>query len=363
LVGVALVGALLATAGVADAITPAMFATDSSGIVLVHANCPGGAVSDTGFLVGDAVVMTANHVVKGCSGIRVHTTAGEWIGAASTKPWSESDGSDIDVATLGLVHSTYGHVFEFRTGQVPVGGSVSTLGHPLGADLALTQGKVLLRAKRQIFVRLLGGEGDSGAPLVDGAGLIVGILQSGYGKTDLLGQRTAGLVSGYDFSSRWAAWRTALCKAYPSGGIPDCAGVAPAGVASATTFASAARSGNTWYWTPGECKSRLAHGVETGDGRSFYPSRSYCVGIAGCAWGASQTQRLYTTFYAIMRSYEGVVRTMTLRATGRDTWSGDKLVLRNRSMTASQFDSYDSAITKAAAAVIAKQGCRVGVFG
>jgi hypothetical protein len=363
LVGIGALAALSLGVGSASGLSPTMFATVSTGIVLVHATCSGGEVSGTGFLIGDGVVMTANHVVKGCSNVRVHTPAGAWIAVTSWQPWNEADSSDVDIATLELAHTTYGHVFRFRTGQIPLRGSVSMLGHPLGADIALTQGKVILRAKRQIFVRLLGGEGDSGAPLVDDAGLVVAILQNGYGRTDVLGQRTAGLVSGYDFSSRWAAWRTALCKAYPNGGIPDCAGVGTAGVDKATTFASAAHSGNTWYWTPGECKSVLARGVETGDSRTFYPSRSYCVGTAGCAWETAQTQRLYTTFYAIMRSYDGVVRTMTLRATGRDTFSGQKLVLRSTSMSEAQFDSLDGTINKAAAGVIAKQGCRSGVFG
>ena len=54
-------------------------------------------------------------------------------------------------------------------------------------------------------------------------GNVVAILQEGWGRgTDVIGQRTAGVVSGYDFSSRWAAWRHLLCRAYPFGGIADC---------------------------------------------------------------------------------------------------------------------------------------------
>jgi len=115
-----------------------------------------------------------------------------------------------------------GYVFHFRSSQAPIGANLAAIGHPLGADLAVTQGKVLARSHRQLFVRLLGGEGDSGAPFVDTAGDVVAILQNGYGGTDVIGQHTAGVVSGYDFSSRWAAWRHVLCKTYPHGGIESC---------------------------------------------------------------------------------------------------------------------------------------------
>jgi len=96
------------------------------------------------------------------------------------------------------------------------------MGHPLATDVALTQGSVILRSQGQLFVRLLGGEGDGGAPIVDSNGRVVAMLQDGYGGRDIIGQRTSGLVSGYDFSSRWAAWRATLCKDFPSADVPHC---------------------------------------------------------------------------------------------------------------------------------------------
>jgi len=57
----------------AASLDPLTFSQDSTGIVLVEARCPGGTDAGTGFLVSADLVMTARHVIKGCSDIRVHT--------------------------------------------------------------------------------------------------------------------------------------------------------------------------------------------------------------------------------------------------------------------------------------------------
>lgn len=216
-------GMLVAAAGAtsASAVDPRTFAEVSTGIVRVRAECRGGTSSGTGFLVGARVVMTARHVVRGCHDIRVHTTSG-WIPVKNATPWYEHDDSDIDIATLRLEWDADGHIFQLRSSQALAGLNVAAIGHPLGTAIGVTQGKIMFRSRRHVFVRLLGAEGASGSPFIDGQGRVVAILQNGYGSEDAIGQRTSGVVSGYDFSSRWAAWRRVLCKAYPSGGIADC---------------------------------------------------------------------------------------------------------------------------------------------
>jgi S1-C subfamily serine protease len=214
--------ATAAGAGSASAIDPATFAEVSSGIVRVKADCGRQISTGTGFLIGRRVVMTARHVVRGCRNIRVHDRSG-WITVKNAFPWFEGDGSDIDVATLRLDRDSEGHVFGFRPGQAGVGLNVAAIGHPLGGNLGYSQGRIMFRQSRRVYVRLLGGEGGSGSPVVDGQGRVVAILQRGYGSEDVIGQSTAGVISGYDFSSRWVAWRRVLCKAYRYGGIVDCA--------------------------------------------------------------------------------------------------------------------------------------------
>jgi S1-C subfamily serine protease len=223
-VAAALLIALALGAGQAKALDPETFAAVSSGILRVRADCPGGVQLGTGFLVGSRVVMTARHIVKGCRNVRVHPANGTWIRVTAIVPWYERDRTDADVVTMRLATTAEGYVFRFRRSQAPAGTNIAAIGHPLGTDLALTQGKLMFRTHRQIFVRLLGGEGESGSPLVDRDGNVVAILQQGWGRgTDVIGQRTAGVVSGYDFSSRWVTWRRDLCRAYPYGGIADCA--------------------------------------------------------------------------------------------------------------------------------------------
>jgi hypothetical protein len=53
---------------------------------------------------------------------------------------------------------------------------------------------------------------------------VTGILQSGLGGSDVLGQQTAGLVEAIDLASWWGGWKIApsLCSAYPAAGLPSC---------------------------------------------------------------------------------------------------------------------------------------------
>src|SRR6185312_8933337 len=74
-----------------------------------------------------------------------------------------------------------------------------------------------------LMVRMLGAEGASGSPLVDDAGHVVAILQLGAGSKDVLGQRTAGVLLGLEFS-RWGSptLQKSLCSAYPTDGVAGC---------------------------------------------------------------------------------------------------------------------------------------------
>jgi hypothetical protein len=103
------------------------------------------------------------------------------------------------------------------------------VGYPLGQGVALTQGhlyeKETIQRVPTLTVRLLGAEGASGAPIVDDGGHVAGVLQSGLGGSDVLGQQTAGVVEAIDLASWWGGWKIApsLCRAYPTGGLPACA--------------------------------------------------------------------------------------------------------------------------------------------
>ena len=121
---------------------------------------------------------------------------------------------------------------------------------------------------------------------------------------------------------------------------------------AAIAFAApaSARQASSWYWTPGACKSELQnHGVAIGDGRTFNVAKAFCVGLHNHCW-LSRGLRRYKVFYAVMRSYDGVVREMQLTVTSHHTWSGSKLKIIDQKMSADRFvESYGSAAWSVAA--------------
>jgi len=89
--------------------------------------------------------------------------------------------------------------------------------------------------------------------------------------------------------------------------------------------AAAAVTASDWYWTPGACKSILqTQGVQISDGRTFNVAKAYCVGLHNHCWLSGGLRR-YKVFYAVMRSYDGVVRFMQLTVTSKNSWSGGQM--------------------------------------
>lgn len=229
--------------GSSRALSPERFAAIASGVVLIRtSDCAGQTTGwGSGFLVGARLAISARHVVDppdGEQACRIDVrSAGTWIRVEKWNWWHSGGktGRVVDLATLKLDAPATGYLFEIRGSRMPNGTNLAMVGFPLGTKLAFTQGKLILSKEKDgvplLAVRLLGGEGASGAPFVDDQGRVVGILQVGLGSEDILGQRTAGVVVGLDLVAWWgSSARRDLCKAYPAGGIPDC-GSAPAPVA------------------------------------------------------------------------------------------------------------------------------------
>jgi hypothetical protein len=215
---------------------PWRFQQIASGVVLIRTfNCRGAATGGgSGFLVGTKLVMTARHVVdhpKACA-TKVRAS-GRWIKVKSWNWWRSGRGTGRaeDLATLRLSSPAGGHIFAFRNVPPAAGTNLAMVGHPLGNQISVNQGKLLFRRRADgvplLIVNLLGAEGASGSAFVDNDGKVVGILQRGLGSFDILGQNTSGVVVGLDLASWWGSKaRKDLCRVYPLGGIPGC-GVSP----------------------------------------------------------------------------------------------------------------------------------------
>ncbi len=143
----------------------------------------------TGFAVGnDGYILTNHHVVSGASVIQVQTYddqvyTAELIGSDSVK----------DLAVLKITHSVQG--FEFANSEdVVVGQKVIAIGNPLGLSFTVTEGIVSavhregpngLKAYIQTDVTL--NPGNSGGPLIDKSGEIVGMNNFKVGGAEALG--------------------------------------------------------------------------------------------------------------------------------------------------------------------------------
>jgi hypothetical protein len=121
--------------------------------------------------------------------------------------------------------------------------------------------------------------------------------------------------------------------------------------------ASTRHGDSSWYWSPGACKSELQnYGVSIGDGRSFNIEKAYCVGLHNHCWLSSGLRR-YKVFIAVVRSYDGVVRSFQMTVTGHHSWSGSKLKIIEPYMSLSQFNASYAPVAWNVAAQENQSGC------
>lgn len=138
--------------------------------------------SGTGFVVAPRQIMTNHHVVAGCSAMRARLNSGEEIDVAVV-----ADDAQRDLALL-RAESDPGPVLSFRRASaVRRGENVVTYGFPLAGLLSsgptLTTGDVSALAglgdnPRQIQISAPVQQGNSGGPLLDLHGHVVGVIVS-----------------------------------------------------------------------------------------------------------------------------------------------------------------------------------------
>ncbi|WP_246503673.1 S1C family serine protease [Plastoroseomonas arctica] len=138
--------------------------------------------SGTGFVVARDVVLTNQHVVEGCNRILVRTADGRTL--AATPPARVDQRRDLALLT---VPGDPGPPLTFRTNEVRRGEAVVTYGFPLSGVLSsgptLTTGEVSALAGMQdnpvqFQISAPVQPGNSGGPLLDRQGHVVGIVVS-----------------------------------------------------------------------------------------------------------------------------------------------------------------------------------------
>jgi S1-C subfamily serine protease len=129
----------------------------------------------------DGYVLTNSHVIAGAARLRASFTDGQVLDAARVGEDADTDTAVLRLAGNGLPHAELG-----RSGTLKVGQLVAAIGNPLGFQCTVTAGIVsaLGRTLRTPSGRNLESviqtdaplnPGNSGGPLVSGAGRVVGI--------------------------------------------------------------------------------------------------------------------------------------------------------------------------------------------
>jgi serine protease Do len=131
---------------------------------------PGFSSGSGAILSEDGIIVTNYHVVRGAEGVTVrlghfHTLKAKVIGSDP-----ETDIAVLKVDAHGLPFFSYGNSDELRIGEW-----VLAIGYPLGLESTVTAGIVSARSGSFIQTDAAVNLGNSGGPLVDRAGRLIGI--------------------------------------------------------------------------------------------------------------------------------------------------------------------------------------------
>jgi serine protease Do len=142
-----------------------------------------GQAGGTGFIISDdGIVVTNHHVINGGESIEISLHDGTVI----DEVWTLAESSRLDLALLQI--GTDKELVVAQLGDsdtVEVGQRVVAIGNPLGLDYTMTDGLVsarrVWRGRKMIQMSVPISPGNSGGPLFNMAGEVVGINTAGLG--------------------------------------------------------------------------------------------------------------------------------------------------------------------------------------
>ena len=148
--------------------------------VLVSENEYG--VIGSGFFLGSNIGVTNHHVVNGKNALYIKTKNGDFERVSKIIKYSEQ----MDYAVLEIETDKKHDPVEIANSRPQIGEDVVLLGNPKGLEFSLTKGvvsayrSIALKDKEDyIQVDAAASPGNSGSPLFNSAGQVVGILTSG----------------------------------------------------------------------------------------------------------------------------------------------------------------------------------------